>query len=431
MSNNVWQHTGDSYYPSNTAAQAKSLPPAIYRFVQTQTGWFLEKTSDRYTFPYKIYGTSDKITNRIKAAWSKLPSNFGILLNGLKGTGKTITAQQIVNWAIDSGIAVLNVSQPIPLADIMTHIEQPLLVLFDEFEKTHDETRSAGCQQELLTAIDGVARNEYRRMFLFTTNTKKVNENFIDRPSRIRYCWEFGRMGPDLIEMVIDDLLDKSLAHFKAGIIGYLNSREVLTMDVVKTVITECNIFREPPADFAEVMNLTEKEPAGYTLEIVESDGRTTELCEHFKTSNGPWLQSVLSKSGQKMFIDQYCQNNRTQLLANSSGLHIDMLGPTDKENEWICYVQVPTYKTWLGPKLCREVADYLWLDEQPIGWRTPEWGRKFESGVEMTEAESDAYDAWSRVDSVFGGKPKKVRLRFKINEAAYVYKFGDPEGQW
>ena len=265
--NNVWQQKGDSYWPSNTALDVRKIPPGIYSYGATPNGqWFLELTTSRYVFPYKIYGAHDRIIDRVKRAWKSLPSNLGVLLNGLKGTGKTITAQQIVNWAIDEGLVVLNAQSPVPLAMIMEHVEQPMLVLFDEFEKTHAEDKYPGSQQQLLSAIDGLSKNEHRRLFLFTTNTKKVDENLVDRPSRIRYGWEFGRLSSDLIEMLLDDMLDKELARLRPEILTYLNTRAVLTIDVVKAVIVECNTFREGPEAFKSIMNLTEKEPCGFKV---------------------------------------------------------------------------------------------------------------------------------------------------------------------
>lgn len=423
MTTNIWNKRGTTFWPDSTADAHKMMPPGIYEYAVTPNGqWYLALSSNRYTFPYKIYGAHDHIKNRIQRAWQGLPGNFGVLLNGLKGTGKTITAQQVVNWAIDEGFVVLNVQTPVPLATIMAKVEQPMVVLFDEFEKTHDED----AQQELLSAIDGLSKNEFRRLFLFTTNTKKVNENFLDRPSRIRYNWEFGRLSADVINELLDDLLDPQLADLRQEILTYLNTRAVLTIDVAKTVIIECNIFREGPGNFRQIMNLTEKSPEAFRLEIVKDDGSTQEIASYFRTNSSAWLCGLLSKTGQKMFLQDYVAKVHTQTIFGSSGQAIQILGPTDVENEWICHVQIPRFDLGISTKLTH--VEYLWLDEKPEGWKTPEWMRKVEAGKELTDEEAEEYEDWKGSRQVYStvGKLKKVRLRISLNDAPFKYNYRD-----
>ncbi len=424
ISHNIWQQDGESYFPSSSFSTVKALPPAIYKYNQTMTGWFLSKTAPHYTFPYKIYGVNDQIVNRVKSAWKGLPSNFGVLLNGLKGTGKTITAQQIVNWAINENIMVLNVPSPIPLAAVMEKVNQDMLILFDEFEKTHNEQDNPGAQQQLLSAIDGLSKNDYRRMFLFTTNSKKVNENLVDRPSRIRYCWEFTRVSSDLVDMLLNDMLDKSLSHLRSDIVKYLNGRDVLTIDVVKTVITECNIFRESPDDFKSFMNLTEKEPGAFKIELVNEFGLGTEISSYFKSDSGAWLLSIMTKSGIEDFIKKYCASGKTATIHSSLGQTIQIVGPTDKHNEWICTVQLPVYKTWIGPKLQAMAYErHLWLDDKPKDWKYPEWAKKIEKGESLSDDEDTLLNDWLDSYSVYGQPTHaKVRVRFTVDENPFVY---------
>lgn len=429
-SNNVWQQEGEQFFPSNTSLNVKTIPPGIYKYMSLPTGtWWLEKSADRYAFPYKIYGVNDSIIDRVRRAWSGLPSNLGVLLNGLKGTGKTITAQQIVNWALDERLIVLNVQHPVPLAAILERVEQDMLVLFDEFEKTHNEQQIPGIQQGLLSAIDGLSKSDFKRLFLFTTNEVRVNENLIDRPSRIRYRWEFTRVNHELIEMLLDDMLNPELKALRPDIIKYLNSREVLTIDVVKAVITECNIFKQSPDEFSRFMNLTEKTPASFKLEIVEEGlgGAAVEVSSYFKTVASGVLMSLLTKSGQKRFVEDNVAINRVLSINSTTYQYIEIVGPTDKVDEWICHVQLPTHKTWVDhhPNLRRRASTYLWLDEQPKEWSTPDWVRKLESNTPLTKDEEAALERWLESDSLHdSGKKKKVRVRFTVDDKPFAYDF-------
>lgn len=415
--NNVWKQSGDQFWPGTTATNVKALTPGIYRYVQTMQGWYLERTANRYTFPYKVYGTNDAIIDRVKTAWKKLDSNFGILLNGLKGTGKTITAQQIVNWAIDEGLIVLNVQGPIPLAEIMERIEQPMLVLFDEFEKTHDENREPGCQQHLLSAIDGLSRNEHKKIFLFTTNMKKMNDNFIDRPSRIRYSWEFDRVSEDIIEMLMADMLDPELVAYKQDIMMYLNSRAVLTIDVVKTIITECNTFKETPEQFKSFMNISEKGATSFRVEIIDDMGNASDLSVYFRTPSSARLQHLLTKSGKNEFLRNFESHNGSERFRGSMGQEIELLYPLDQQGEWIAHVQVltTTHKSWIGQKLSLKAASYLWLDEKPANWEIPAWSKKMEAGEKLTDEEENDYYDWESSYSVHGNYENRKKVKIKI----------------
>ncbi len=423
--NNVWKESGDRYYPDSASQNVMKLSPGIYRFVQTPVGWYLERTAKKYTFQYKIYGTNDTIIKRVEAAWKNLNCSFGILLNGLKGTGKTITAQMIVNWAIDHDIVVLNVKDPVPLADIVERISQPLLVMFDEFEKTHDEKLDPECQQKLLSTLDGLSRNEHKRIYLFTTNDKTINVNFIDRPSRIRYSWEFGRLGVDVIEMLLEDMLNPELSSLKGDIIAYLNSRDVLTIDVAKTVITECNVFKEAPDKFASFLNLTEKAPGPMKISIVRNDGTVFDVHSLFKSRQMQQFMQYMTETGRERFIDTHVRKHTWYQIVNDDHEQIIVYGPTDKNDEWICELQVPAHRTWAGNKLANMAYSSLWMDEKPTDWIVPTWAKKTESGEELTDEEENDRSHWLDMQSVYGGRKRaRVKVRITPNEETYKYDY-------
>jgi hypothetical protein len=261
--NSVWAQRGDKFHPSTIADNVPNLPAGIYRYVETVQGWYLEKYENRFQFPYKIYGTNNNIVNRSIQAWHGIDGNVGILLNGLKGTGKSVTAQIIANKMIDLGLPVLIVDKPLDIGMILSSIKQDCVVFWDEFEKTHARPEH---QQLILSAIDGVNRGPWKRMYLLTTNQKNINENFIDRPSRIRYVWDFSNLDKSVIEELIDDTLLPAVRKFKGELMNYLLHRRVLSIDVVKAACQEVNVFKEPPSLFEGIMNLNKKIPLGYNL---------------------------------------------------------------------------------------------------------------------------------------------------------------------
>lgn len=408
----LWQQRGSEYWPGTDALMTSLLAPAIYRYEVSMAGWYLNTVETSFQFPYKIYGNHDHILRRVTTAWGALEGNLGVLLNGIKGTGKTVSAQLIANWAIGQGIPVLMVHGPIPLVDVLSSIMQPVLVIFDEFEKTHPKSED---QQSLLTALDGMARSIYKRLFVFTTNKKSVDENFIDRPSRIRYCWEFLRLQDDVVEELVDDLLLPELKHLRPDIQTYLNTRKILSIDVVKTVLNEVNLFREPPSAFAETMNLTEQDVSGFTVEVLDSNRQVVRTLSHFfspRRSDNARLRNLLTRGGRETFIETVQRFDDTQTFEQTTrGLTLRIVEATEFVDEWICEIRIPLLETWIGktPKLLGEFYnDSLWCDVRPDGWSTPSWATKLIHGETLTDEETALKDVFETQTTVFGGTERQ-----------------------
>lgn len=436
--NNVWQEFGTSFRPGQTANQRKVLPPGTYKYAADMSGWWLERASNQFEFPYKIYGNHDHIINRIKKSWGTMAGNLGILLNGLKGTGKTVTAQLVANWVIEElKMPVLVVSSPIPMADVLAHIEQEVLIIFDEFEKTHAKTEH---QQALLTAIDGMARNSFKRMFIFTTNESRVEDNFIDRPSRIRYMWEFDRLEENLIEELMNDLLDKEMLEYKSDIVAYLTSRSVCSIDTAKTVITEVNVFQEPPAAFEEALNLSELRTSGFNIDYLDEENLVIEsFCQWFKPRQVNALRTWLSKSGARRFqVTMMPDGSTADFNDFNMKKSIRLLQPTeDDPNVWFANVAVSIHETWLRKVKGADNYDGsrdFWVDERPEDWETPEWARRMIKGEDLDgdvekNIDNVSYEPYIFMEknTVYGTDKLKV---FKIRITPLRFKGGNSSWQ-
>lgn len=432
--NSIWQQRSSSYYPGTDALTSKILPPGLYRYEFDINGWWLEHTGSCFEFPYKIYGNHDHILERVKTAWSALEGNLGLLLNGIKGTGKTVSAQLIANWAIQNGIPVLVVNRAIPLVNVLEHIDQPVVVVFDEFEKTHEKKEE---QHALLTALDGMARSRHKRMYVFTTNNKTVDDNFIDRPSRIRYCWDFRRLEDEVVEAILDDLLMPDVQHLRPDILTYLASRRVLSIDVVKTVLNEVNLFKEAPSAFADTMNLSELDATCYMLEVLDSNRNSVRTLTSYFTiarADSIRLRGLLSRTGRETYADTVLRSSNTwSFYDHVRGVGIEVVGLTQNMDEMVCHIRTRPHggiESWVSK--CRKVCDipdvsWLMLDERPEGWAVPMWARKMELGEMLTPEEETARDSWVEEESIFGtSKAQKVLIRVTPNYESMVMRFGN-----
>lgn len=121
------------------------------------------------------------------------------------------------------------------------------MIFIDEYEKVFSQGSS------LLTIMDGVETSEFRRVFILTTNSLSIENNLIDRPSRIRYLKRYENIEPSVIKEVVDDLLVNK--EHEVDTINYICSLALVTIDIIKAVIIEVNIHDEPPSEFEDVFN--------------------------------------------------------------------------------------------------------------------------------------------------------------------------------
>ena len=241
-----WINEGGVLFPIPGSATLLSTPGnGVFRiYVDARTGRIgLEKIAESFIVNFKVYGTEGKaINDHIIHTWNsdvfqKSGKNLGVIFNGLKGTGKTIAAKQLCNRL---GLPTIVVSKPVDgLLEFIQALNFEAAVLIDEAEKTFDEE-----SEILLKMIDGVY-NHRRKLYILTTNDLTLDDNLIGRPGRIRYVKQFGNLELDVInEVIADTLEDKSLAD---GLIKLVNSLEISTIDILKSLIEECNITGRIP----------------------------------------------------------------------------------------------------------------------------------------------------------------------------------------
>jgi hypothetical protein len=265
----VWSNRGNKLFLDYESIETDFLENAIYKVGYSDfMGFFLTKHQDSFNFNYKLYGLETKLINQVIKTYENTDSgNLGVLLNGLKGTGKTVSSKVIAN----------KLNQPVILVDrnlggihtFLNSIPQNITIFIDEYEKIFGES------SEMLTIMDGALSSQHRRVFLLTTNKLYVDDNLIQRPSRIRYLKKFEDLTPSVIEEIIDDMLLHT--KFKHECLSFISSLENITVDIVKELIKEVNIHEEEPNSFAEFFNVT-KIRGKFNIFISEDNVEFTEM---------------------------------------------------------------------------------------------------------------------------------------------------------
>lgn len=235
----------------------------------------LEETAP-FSMPSKVYCTSrdkrfiDKVLNSYKLSENGFT---GVMLSGLKGSGKTIMAKSIAN---ESNLPIINIDKSIRPWALKVLVEllgdTNICFMFDEIDKLLEDYDDSA----LLQILDG-ADTKGKHMILFTCNNEKyISEYLIDRCSRIRYWRKFDEMSPSLIMEVLNDKLNnkkevESLTDF------IKDNFKICSFDNIASFINEVNNY--PTTTFEELfedMNLTSKngqiKPAKRNSEFIKSN---------------------------------------------------------------------------------------------------------------------------------------------------------------
>lgn len=237
----------------------ETLPMGVYNLGLDQKGFFLTRIND-FKLPEKIYGDTS-VVDRWLTTYNDKKRNVGVLLSGLKGGGKTITAKLL---AIKSKKPVICINEPYSGSDFADFITDPILgdcvIFIDEFEKTYpgqeieyEERREFQGNASLLSLLDGPY--ETHHLFVFTVNQFKINTNLINRPSRILYAKKYeGLSEEEILEIANDKLIHKQ---FLEDLLKTSKRIFQLSYDILISIIDEVNRFKEPASKCIEYMNLT------------------------------------------------------------------------------------------------------------------------------------------------------------------------------
>src|SRR5687768_7672540 len=112
------------------------LPVGNYHLRQDIMGFYLEKGKD-FTFPKKIYGSVPEDVKFYSEAYRSTEKNLGIVLNGEKGSGKTLLATLLCK---ELGLPVIIITQRFAggaFVKFIDDIQQPCVILLDEFDKVY------------------------------------------------------------------------------------------------------------------------------------------------------------------------------------------------------------------------------------------------------------------------------------------------------
>lgn len=257
MSKQKWIDENGVFYPipGNTVLHVTPGPGVwqVYQSPSPQDNRLgLVKLSDKFEFPGKVYNLGcESLKKRIRKVWESDifqsgNKNLGVILNGVKGGGKSWFAKVMCN-EYDLPVVIVDSSFDGAILGFIQSLTFECIVLIDEAEKTFKKGEE---DEILLKLIDGIY-NESRKLYILTTNTLDVNPNLLGRPGRIRYIQEFKNLPTSVIEEYIkDNLIDQTK---RDKVIAKVDLLEISTIDILKCIIDEVNILGDLPDSDNEI----------------------------------------------------------------------------------------------------------------------------------------------------------------------------------
>lgn len=175
-------------------------------------GYGYLEVSNKIKLPgnYFCSNTDKKFISRVLNCFNlKNKSTVGVMLTGLKGSGKTIMSKRI---ALDSKLPIIVVDTKFPanrLEDFFDKFKQEVVIIFDEIEKNKERWDS----EKLLNFLDGIS-STCRKIVIFTCNNDEKLCDFIkDRCSRVRYWKQFNELPEaDIYELCLREMEDENKA---------------------------------------------------------------------------------------------------------------------------------------------------------------------------------------------------------------------------
>lgn len=311
------------------------LPAGSYEVeFNPMSGFSLSSRTDLEVKEEKIYGDRYKKVEKALRSFEATDRNFGIILSGKKGIGKSLFAKMIATESTKRGYPVIVVSRAISgIAGFISSIDQEAVVIFDEFDKTFSNGRSdddddegSSIQDELLPLFDGI--DSGKKMFVITCNELyKISTYFKNRPGRFHYHFNLGNPSVDEIREYLTDKLKPEFYSQIDGVIR-LSAISEVNYDILRALVFELNQGYSLE-ECLEDMNITREDDIRLKASVTLSDGSNytgdfnVDIYDETDFTRTELISREISKTGGRNYI-RICVPSTSISISNDGSLIVD-----------------------------------------------------------------------------------------------------------
>lgn len=264
--------TGSKYQIYDDSIQTfDRLPPGTYAIgYNQQEGCFLIQHAN-VVVNETCYGIQRHKVDKVLATFSAFQRSLGVILSGDKGIGKSMFAKLLCVKAVEK-LPVILVDACVPgIARFIESIEQPCVVLFDEFDKTFKSTSNNDEQASLLSLFDGTAGG--KKLFIVTCNELYgLNSYIVNRPGRFHYHFRFDYPAPDDIRAYLKDKLFPAFYGEIENVVAF-SQKVSLNYDCLRSIAFELNLG-SAFADAISDLNILNVDTEEYDLILQLDNGQ-------------------------------------------------------------------------------------------------------------------------------------------------------------
>ena len=304
----------------------EQLPAGNYVVKQDPFENFYIEQIEGFDVPSKMYGDTIRNTERIINSFWDREKSTGVMLVGEKGSGKTLLSKNICVELAKQSVPTIVINHPWvgdKFNTLIQSIQQPCIVMFDEFEKVY----KAEEQEELLTLLDGIYSS--KKLFMLTSNDKwRVDSHMRNRPGRIFYMVDFKGLDETFIrEYCNDNLL--FAGNTINTIVSIASVFGAFNFDMLKALVEEMNRYGETPQEAMRILNVKAEFDSGttYSVEIYKGDRKAD------RTSPSIWNGAPLS-SKEICISWRFLAKKKAESTEVSTKLASPVISPVNDEEE-------------------------------------------------------------------------------------------------
>lgn len=261
---------GDRLIIKPEGADYDLIPGKVYDLSWDRySGEDIFKENGDLNFPGKLYTSKrdEFFKKRVLTYFNNSFTNTtGVMLAGVKGTGKTVCAKIL---AKDSNLPIIVVDPIYPeqrLIKFFKQIKSSVCILFDEVDKSFDTNK-------MLDFLDGIQKTSKKLVIMTCNNLSKVSEYLQDRCSRIRYLRKY--TPEDNLEFLDPIIADLGIKNAEEVSEYCRNNIKLLSMDNIVSFLNEVKMLEDEDVSLDEiisVMNIDTNQPKQITTDATPSE---------------------------------------------------------------------------------------------------------------------------------------------------------------